>query len=127
MEEYCKKENIFFNENDRIKHQIKKSKGLYQEFKGSLQRGFKNFKHHDDHPHLEALLKDTKEKDDGGEAAIFSMDKDPFKDGAHQGVNSSHRRREAQQPWPDRTNQLAEAREDDQRNTRRIKQEFENI
>ena len=37
MEEYCKKENIFFNENDRIKHQIKKSKGLYQEFKGSLQ------------------------------------------------------------------------------------------
>ena len=29
MEEYCKKENIFFNENDRIKYQIKKSKGLY--------------------------------------------------------------------------------------------------
>ena len=32
MEEYCKKENIFFNENDRIKYQIKKSKGLFNEF-----------------------------------------------------------------------------------------------
>lgn len=64
MEEYCKKENIFFNESDRIKHQIKKSKGLYQEFKGSLQRGFKNFKHIADHPNLEALLTDTKDKDE---------------------------------------------------------------
>ena len=36
MEDYCKKQNIFFNENDRIKYQIKKSKGLYQEFRGSL-------------------------------------------------------------------------------------------
>jgi hypothetical protein len=29
MEEYCKQQNIFFNESDRIKYQIKKSKGLY--------------------------------------------------------------------------------------------------
>lgn len=48
MEDYCKKQNIFFNENDRIKYQIKKSKGLYQEFRGSLQRGFKHLRHQED-------------------------------------------------------------------------------
>lgn len=95
MEEYCKKENIFFNENDRIKHQIKKSKGLYQEFKGSLQRGFKNFKHHEDHPNLKELLKDTKEKDDGGDSNAYVMENDPFKDGTHQAMNSSQQIREA--------------------------------
>lgn len=58
MEEYCKEQNIFFNESDRIKHQIKKSKGLYQEFKGSLQRGF-NFNHGEDHPDLAELLSGT--------------------------------------------------------------------
>lgn len=56
MEDFCKKQHIFFNENDRIKHQIKQSKGLYQEFRGSLQRGFKHFRHHEDHPDLAALL-----------------------------------------------------------------------
>ena len=76
MEDYCKKENIFFNENDRIKFQIKKSKGLYQEFKGSLQRGFKNFRNHHDHPLLEILMKDSKEmENDNDIAAMFPSDK----------------------------------------------------
>lgn len=52
MEDYCKKQNIFFDERDRIKHQIKKSKGLYEEFKESLRRGFKDFKDHAEHPKL---------------------------------------------------------------------------
>ena len=58
MEQYCKKQYIFFNENDRIKYSIKKSKCLFQEFKGTLNRGFKNIHTFEDHPKLKILLEE---------------------------------------------------------------------
>ena len=35
MDEFCKKQFIFFNENDRVKYQIKRSKHLFQEFRNT--------------------------------------------------------------------------------------------
>ena len=63
MEEFCANQHVFFNENDRIKYSIKKSKGLFQEFKGYLNRGCKNFKTFEDHPELNELLNSDPIKD----------------------------------------------------------------
>jgi len=56
MEDYCKKQYIFFNEKDRIKYEIKRSKHLYNEFKTTLNRGFSNLRHVEDHPNMHVLL-----------------------------------------------------------------------
>jgi len=42
MEDYCKRKHIFFNENERITHSIKNSRGLFNEFKSSINKGCKN-------------------------------------------------------------------------------------
>lgn len=42
MEAYCSKEGIFFNDIERTEHKIGKSRVLYQEYKSSLERGFKD-------------------------------------------------------------------------------------
>ena len=68
MDTFCKKQYIFFNENDRIKYSIKKSKGLFQEFKGTLNRGFKNIHTFEDHPKLKLLLEEE-QKEIPGQAA----------------------------------------------------------
>ena len=62
METFCKKQYIFFNENDRIKYSIKKSKCLFQEFKGTLNRGFKNIHTFEDHPTLKQLLEEEQKE-----------------------------------------------------------------
>ena len=41
-EEFCKKQNVFFDENDRIKFQIRLSKLEAINFSKSLNKGFKN-------------------------------------------------------------------------------------
>ena len=66
MEEFCQKQGVFFNDMDNMKNSIKRSNGLFQEFKGGLNRGFQNFKNFGpEHPCLEELLKDDiKQKDD---------------------------------------------------------------
>lgn len=58
MDEFCKKQFIFFNENDRVKYQIKRSKHLFQEFRNSMNKGFKNMQVFEDHPDLKDLLKE---------------------------------------------------------------------
>ena len=40
MDDFCKKENIFFTDNDKIKFQIKQSKGQYKNFKNCINNVF---------------------------------------------------------------------------------------
>ena len=63
MEDYCRDQNIFFNENERIQHSIKACEGLYKEFRGTLQRGFKTFKIFEDHPEWPLLMANESEID----------------------------------------------------------------
>jgi hypothetical protein len=61
MDEFCQKENIFFTDSDRIKFQIKQSKGQYKSFKSSINNVFSHITEIPDHPNLERLLKDEGE------------------------------------------------------------------
>ena len=56
MEDYCKKQHVFFNDDDRIQYAIRRSRGLFQEFKGALNRACKNFKEFEEHPELQELI-----------------------------------------------------------------------
>lgn len=128
MEDYCKDQNIFFNENDRIKHQIKRSKGLYQEFRGSLQRGF-NFRHGEDHPHLAELLAGTQGRDQSGEGGLLGPDGAAGADALPEGGLGRAAATAPLSPADKKVNALAarpdaaELREEEQR----IQQELENI
>ena len=52
MEEYCKKANVFFSDDERIQHAIRRSRGLFQEFTGALNRACKDYKEFVEHPKL---------------------------------------------------------------------------
>lgn len=58
MEEFCKNQNVFFSESDRIKYTIKNSKVQASNFCKSLNRGFKNLKNFEDHPNLKYVMQD---------------------------------------------------------------------
>jgi hypothetical protein len=55
-EEFCKKENVFFDESDRIKFQIRLCKLEALNFSKSLNKGFKNVQNFDDHPDMKIVL-----------------------------------------------------------------------
>jgi hypothetical protein len=58
MDEFCKSKKVFFADNDRISYSVKKSKYLFNEFRGSMNRSFKYTKNFEDHPDLSLLNKE---------------------------------------------------------------------
>lgn len=60
MDEFCSQKKVFFNDQDRISYSVKKSRGLFNEFRGTMHRSFKNMKQFDDHPDLHLLNLDWK-------------------------------------------------------------------
>jgi hypothetical protein len=41
MDDYCKQSGIFFDDNDRIKQQIKASESMYKEYKHTMKGAFR--------------------------------------------------------------------------------------
>ena len=93
MEDYCRDQHIFFNENERIRHSIKASEGLYREFRGSLHRGFKNYKMFEDHPELSVLMASENEIDvqQGEDGSLRIVKKQPTAPKAAMGRKKSDR------------------------------------
>ena len=60
MDNFCKSKKVFFTDNDRISYSVKKSRCLYNEFRGSMNKSFKYTKNFDDHPDLNLLNKEWK-------------------------------------------------------------------
>ena len=60
MDNFCKQKKVFFTDNDRINYSMKKSRCLYNEFRGSLNKSFKYTKNFEDHPDLTLLNKEWK-------------------------------------------------------------------
>ena len=56
MDEFCKKEYIFFTERDRVQRLIQNSKGQFKNFKGHLNKALNHINEIPDHPNLEKLL-----------------------------------------------------------------------
>lgn len=56
MDDYCKKEHIFFTERDRINRLILNSKGQFKNFKGHLNKAFNHINEIPVHQNLEKLL-----------------------------------------------------------------------
>lgn len=63
MDQYCKKENIFFTEAERVQNRISVSKGYHKHFQKCIGRAFNHIKDIPDHPNLDKLL--------GGDEADF--------------------------------------------------------
>lgn len=61
MEDYCKKENIFYTEKDRVTNMISQSKGQYKNFRGHFNKAFSHIKEIPDHPNLHVLLTGTED------------------------------------------------------------------
>jgi hypothetical protein len=40
LDKYCRKENIFFEQREKIIHSIDKCKDLYEKYKATLNKGF---------------------------------------------------------------------------------------
>lgn len=57
LEDFCQNEHIFFSEQDRIAYTIDKSKRLFNKFKTSLHKGFKDFKEFKESWAFEYLMK----------------------------------------------------------------------
>jgi trans-2-enoyl-CoA reductase len=76
MEEFCRNQRVFFNDNQRIDFQISKSKGLYKEFIGHINRGFKNYIYKEDKHDLDTVKKvmatESKIKDGGEQPTAAS-------------------------------------------------------
>jgi len=64
MDDFCAKEQIFLNEDDRIKTKLTKTKDLYQEYKRTVRGAFKHVKKPPEVPGLEVFLSSPKSEDE---------------------------------------------------------------
>ena len=63
MDKYCRKENIFFEQREKIIHSIDKCKGLYEKYKATLNKGFEQTQHFEEDEKLKAYLKEKNTND----------------------------------------------------------------
>lgn len=56
MEDFCQQQHIFFTDKERIDYSISRSKHLFNDFRDSLNKGFKHLPNFEEHPGLSALL-----------------------------------------------------------------------
>lgn len=59
MEDFCSHQHIFFTEKDRVDYSVKRSKYMFNDFKDTLNKGFKKFKFVDENEGLNKLLNDN--------------------------------------------------------------------
>ena len=71
MEKFCKRENVFFTDQEKVNHQIEVNKFRYKNFKQNFEKAFSHFSDIPDHPDFEKLLR---EEEPGGAKKVDFME-----------------------------------------------------
>ena len=71
MEKFCKRENVFFTDQEKVNHQIEVNKYRYKNFKQNFEKALSHFSDIPDHPDFEKLLR---EEEPGGAKKVDFME-----------------------------------------------------
>ena len=61
LEEFCKEENVFFDEKDRVRYNINKSVSLFNQYRECMQKSFEHVQVREEVPNLRTMMMTQKE------------------------------------------------------------------
>jgi hypothetical protein len=78
MEPYCRRENIFFTEQDKVSHQIEFSKSRYRNFRSTFEKAFSHLTDIPDHPdHFKLLSEEPSSSQNIGDELLIDSHRRP--------------------------------------------------